>query len=77
MGSKTQAMVCLGPAMTSMPASSTADVATMKTAMVLVLSMRWARKGLTTQKHRSLAITTLRNMLTHVKPVRPAARVIG
>lgn len=70
-GLKRQVTVCLGPAMAIMPARRTREMAVIQTPMVLVFSKRWARMGLTTQKHRSLAITTLRNMLTQAKAARP------
>ena len=70
-GSKRQVTVCLGPAMASMPARRLREITATQKPMVLVFSKRWARMGLTTQKHRSLAITTLRNMLTQLKAVRP------
>ena len=66
-----QTAVCLGPAMASNPPRRIAETVKMKTAMVEVLKYLCAWKGLTTQKHRSLAITADRKCDTHVTPVIP------
>ena len=56
-GFVTQAGVCLAPTTAKVTLTRISDVTPKKATILDVLTRRWALRGLTTQKHRSHAIT--------------------